>query len=65
MIAVPAETPVTNPLLSTAAMDGFEDTQGKIVAAVPDPDNCDVVLTQAVKMPVTVGKAFTVKVDIA
>jgi len=61
MVATPADIADTIPVLFTMATEEFEDTHGEIKACVPEPDNCDIVLTQADKVPVTSGKAFTVK----
>ena len=61
---VPADTPVTKPVLSTIATAGFEDTHGLTVAAVPDPVNCVVVPIHAVKVPVITGSELTVMVDV-
>ena len=46
-------------------MDRFEDTQGKFVADVSDPVNCDDELTQAVKVPFTTGKGLTLNIEFA
>ena len=44
MIVVgPPETAVTNPVASTVATAGFEETQGFIGAGIPNPVNCVVV----------------------
>ena len=64
MSVVPADTAVTNPVALTVPIVGFEDTHGELEAAVPEPDNCDIELTQTDKVPVTVGKAFTVKMEV-
>ena len=62
MVAVPAATPVTKPVLLTVAIDVADEVHGFDVAAVPEPVNCVVEATQTVVVPVMVGKSFTVKV---
>ena len=57
---VPADTPVTKPVLLTVATAGFEDTHGLIVAAVAEPVNCVVPFTHAVNVPLIVGKPLMV-----
>src|ERR1035437_9070007 len=59
---VPAETPVTNPVLVTVATPGDADTHGLTAAAVPEPVNCVVDPIQTFNEPVMVGNAFTVTV---
>ena len=56
---VPAETPVTNPVLLTVATPVDADIHGVEVAAVPEPVNCVVAPIQALKVPVMAGKAST------
>ena len=60
MMLVPADIPVTNPLLSMVAMLVDADTHGLDDAAVPDPDNCVVAVAHTVRDPVMLGKALTV-----
>jgi hypothetical protein len=57
-IAVPAETPVTKPLLSTVAIAIFDDTHGFEAAAVADPVNAVVNPTQTDNVPFIVGKGL-------
>ena len=61
---VPAATPVTKPVADTVATAGVADTHGVTAAAVPEPVNCVVAPTHAVKVPVIVGSAFTVTVAV-
>ena len=60
IVAVPAATPVTTPVLLTEAMDAFDDTHGLAPAAVTDPVNVVVNPTQTLKVPLIVGTVFTV-----
>ena len=50
----------TSPLLEMVATPVLLDVQGLIKAAIPDPVNRDVVLTQRVVFPEIVGVGFTV-----
>jgi hypothetical protein len=59
---VPADTPVTNPELSTVATLDEADTQARGVAGVPDPVNCVVDPAQIVNVPEIVGIAWIVAV---
>jgi hypothetical protein len=61
---VPAETPVTRPVLLTVATRGDADTHGLIAAGVPEPVSCVVDPKQTLRVPVIVGKAFTVTVAV-
>ena len=61
---VPAATPVTTPVLLTVATVGVPDTHGLVAAAVPEPVNVVVDPEQTVKVPVIVGKGFTVTVAV-
>ncbi len=61
---MPAVRAFTNPILLTVAIVGFEDAHGELEAAVPEPVNCEVELTHTEKVPVRVGEAFTVKVEV-
>ena len=66
MIAdVPADTLVTTPLASTVATEVVADTQGLVVAAVPEPVNVVVDPIQALAVPVIVGNALIVTVCVA
>ena len=65
MMAVPAEIPVTTPVLLTVATPGLEETHGLTVAGVPEPINVVVLLIQIVLVPVMVGNALTVKFAVA
>ena len=57
---VPAETAVTRPDIFTVATPGLADTQGETGSAVPDPVNWVVDPMHTSRVPVMVGKAFTV-----
>jgi hypothetical protein len=59
---VPAETPVTNPVLLTVATAGVAETQGVVPSGVAVPVNWVAALTHAVNVPLITGKAFTVTV---
>ena len=59
---VPADTPVTTPLEFTVATAIVADTQGLVVAAVPEPVKVVVNPTQALDVPVMVGNALIVTV---
>jgi len=61
MIPVPPETPVTNPLLSTVAMEGVNEVHATEDAAAGVPLNCVVEPAQIARLPVMDG-AFTVTV---
>jgi hypothetical protein len=64
MIAVPAATAVTKPVVETVAMVVEEEVHGPVDAAVPLPVNCDVVPTHAERVPVMFVAAFTVNVAV-
>ena len=57
---MPAETPVTKPVLDTVATAGVADTHGLVAAAVPEPVSCVVDPIQTLSVPVMVGSGFTV-----
>jgi hypothetical protein len=59
---VPLETPVTTPVEDTEATEVLADTQGFVVAAVPEPVKVVVVPTQADAVPEIVGSAWIVTV---
>ena len=61
---MPADTPVTKPVLSTVATAGVPDTQAGAAAAVAEPVNCVVKPIQTVNVPVIVGSAFIVTVAV-
>ena len=61
---VPADTPVTRPVLFTVATPGDADTHGFTAAGVPDPVSCVVNPTHTVKLPVIVGAAVMVTVAV-
>src|SRR4030095_2410528 len=61
---VPADTPVTRPVLFTVATPGDADTHGFVAAGVPDPVNCVVCPIHAVSVPLIVGSGFTVTVAV-
>ena len=56
----PADIPETTPRLYTVAIAGFEDAQGAIVLAVPDPNNVFIEPIHVVKVPETTGVGSTV-----
>lgn len=62
MVLVPAETPVTNPVLETVATPVFDDVQGLVALGVPTADSCVVEPTQALKVPLIEGFATTFNV---
>ena len=62
---VPVATPVTKPVLLIVATAVLDDVQGVVASAVPEPVNCLVPLRQTVGVPVIVGKATMVTVDVA
>jgi hypothetical protein len=57
---VPADTPVTRPVLLTVATRGDADTHGLIAAGVPEPVSCVVDPAQTLRVPVMVGAPGTV-----
>ncbi len=61
---VPAETPVTSPVLETVATPVFPDTHGLEAEGDADPVNCLVKPSQTVNVPLIAGKAFTVTVAV-
>jgi hypothetical protein len=61
---VPAEIPVTSPVLLTVATRDDADTHGLTAAGVPEPVSCVVEPTQTLRVPVIVGTAFTVTVAV-
>jgi hypothetical protein len=65
IVEVPADTPVTTPVLETVATAVLEDTQGLEAAAVADPVNVVVSPTQTDNVPVIVGNALIVTVAVA
>jgi hypothetical protein len=62
IVEVPADTPVTNPVLLTVATDVFDDTHGLKAAAVALPVSWVVRPKQSFNVPVIVGSGFTVMV---
>ena len=64
IVEVPADTPVTTPVLETVATAVLEETHGLDAAAVAEPVNVVVKPTQAVNVPVIVGRALTVTVAV-
>ena len=62
---MPAETPVTTPVLLTVATAIVPDTQGFTAAGVPEPVNGVVAPTHTVSVPVIVGLGLTVTVAVA
>jgi hypothetical protein len=61
---VPAARPVTKPVDDTVATATLDEDQGFVIAGDAEPDNCDVALTHADKVPDIVGKANTVNVTV-
>ena len=64
MTLVPAETPVTTPVLLTVATAGVADTQGLTAAGVPEPVNVVVDPIQTASIPVMVVAAVSVRVAV-
>ena len=64
MTLVPAATPVTSPVLLTVATVVVAEVHGVVAFAVPDPVSWVVEPAQTFKVPVIVGKAFTVTVAV-
>ena len=62
MTDVPALTPVTSPVLLIVATPVDADDHGVVGFAVAEPDNCVVLPTQAISVPVIVGSGLTVTV---
>jgi hypothetical protein len=62
IIDVPAETPVTMPVVETVATEGLAEIQGLVEAGVPLPVNAIVEPTQTLLFPVIVGLTLTVTV---
>lgn len=60
MVVVPADTPVTTPVLLIVATPVLDDTQGLDAAGLADPVNVMVDPTQTTDGPVMVGRALTV-----
>src|SRR5436190_2014851 len=59
---VPAATPVTTPALVIVATDAVADVQGVVASGLTEPLKVVVEPAQTAKIPVIVGKAFTVTV---
>jgi hypothetical protein len=51
MVTVPPETPETIPDDETVAILVLDETQGLVVAAVPEPVSCTVLDTQTILVP--------------
>jgi hypothetical protein len=64
IVVVPAATPVTTPAVLIVAIPVLEDAHGVVPCAVADPVKVEVNPTQADKVPLIVGKAFTVNVAV-
>ena len=62
MTYVPALTPVTSPVLLIVATLVVADDHGVVASAVAEPDNCVVLLTQALSVPVIVGSGLMVMI---
>ena len=56
MVAVPLETPLTNPLAETVATAGLDEVHGLELFGVPDPVSCEVPPVQIVRFPLIVGE---------
>ena len=56
---MPADTPVTTPVLLMVATPVLEDIQGFTEAGVGEPVKVVVLFTQILVLPVMVGRAFT------
>ena len=61
---MPADTPVTRPVLLTVATPVFDDVHGVVPSAVPVPLSWVVEPTQALKVPLMVGRASMVTVSV-
>lgn len=61
---VPAETPVTSPVLLIVATPVLEDTQGLTAAAVAEPVSCEVCPIHVLRIPEIVGFGFTVMITV-
>ena len=61
---VPADWPVTTPVLLTVATPGVAETHALLDAAVPEPVSCVVELTQVDNVPLIVGNALIVTVTV-
>ena len=59
MTVVPKETAVTKPVLDMVATPVLLEVHGLLLAAVADPVNCVVALTQMVFSPEIVGSGLT------
>lgn len=62
MVVVPAETPLTTPVLEIVATAVLEEVQPVLGSGVPVPLSVDVLPTQVLNVPVITGVAFTVSV---
>ena len=60
---VPLVIGVTKPVIETVATAVFDDTQGLLAAAVPEPVNCEVLVVVNKSVQVIVGNAFTVPLE--
>ena len=65
MLVVPAEIPVTKPVLLTVALAVLELTHGLFVVGVPDPVNCVCAPTQTEVIPEIGNIVVTVPVTSA
>jgi hypothetical protein len=62
IVDVPAETPVTTPAVDTVATAVFDEVQGLVIAADPEPVRVVVAPTQAERVPDIVGFGFIVTI---
>jgi hypothetical protein len=60
----PAETPNITPVFETLATPVFDDIQGLVALAFGEPVKDMVLPAHAVKVPVIVGNAFIVTLDV-
>ena len=65
MVTVPLETPKTDPVLLTVAIEVLDDVHGVLLAAVPEPVNVVVAPIQALVEPVMVGSALIAIVTVS
>jgi hypothetical protein len=62
IVVVPVVTGVITPVLEIVATPVFEETQGVVVAIVPEPAKVTVLPIQVVKVPVIVAPELMVTV---
>jgi hypothetical protein len=64
-VVLPTDKPLTNPVELTVALTDVDDVHGVVAFAIPDPVNCVVEPTHTVNVPVIVGKAFIVTLNVS